>query len=383
MKKFVALVVVILMIVSALTACGKPVTEPTQATSPTPPAPADNASNSTSPVDNTGVQKLKIGLVTSVGGLGDKSFNDQSYAGVTKAVQELGLEMDYVEPQDYADIEPYLAEFTKAGIYDVIIGIGYDSAQPIKNIAAQYPDQKFLLVDNPVRDMSNVASLTFNKSEEGFLTGVFCAYFVNMSQTEVNGKSISLDNAKKVVGAILGVENPDIIEAIAGFRAGLKYIDPEIKVLYSSIGSWTDQNKARELAMAQYGEGATMVWQDAGNAALGIFKAAADRDLFTLGWNTRQHELDPEHILCSVIKTLDNAIYEWIKDYATTGVFESGNKDNGSYNGSIYLTYSDLFTVPEDMKKAVEDAEAKLASGEIVSPLTLEEVEAFTLRYAG
>lgn len=383
MKKFTAVVVVILMIVSALTACGKPVIEPTHAKNTESPAPVDNDSNHTPPIDNTGVKKLKIGLVTSVGGLGDKSFNDQSYAGVTKAVQEFGLEMDYVEPQDFSDIEPYLTEFAKAGIYDVIIGIGYDSAQPIKKVAPQYPDQKFLLVDNPVHDMSNVASLTFNKSEEGFLTGIFCAYFINMNQIEVSGKSISLDNSKKVVGAILGVENPDIVEALAGFRAGLKYIDPEIKVLYSAIGSWTDQNKARELAMAQYGEGAAMVWQDAGNAGLGIFKAAADKDLFTLGWNSTQHEMDPAHILCSVIKTLDNAIYEWIKDYATTGVFESGNKDNGCYNGCVYLTYSELFTVPEDMKKAVEDVETKLASGEIVSPLTLEEVEAFTLRYAG
>lgn len=387
MKKFVALVVMLLMIVSVLTACGgKPVVEPTPATETTPASAVTNGeTNTTAPTNdsNAGTKKLKIGLCTSVGGLGDKSFNDQAYAGVTKAVNELGLQLDYVEPQDFSDIEPYLTEFAKAGTYDVIIGIGYDAAQPIKNVAPQYPDQKFLLVDNPIRNMSNVASLTFNKSEEGFLTGIFCAYFANMNQIEINGNSITLDNSKKVVGAILGMENPDIVEAIAGFRAGLKYIDPEVQVLYSAIGSWTDQNKARELAMAQYGEGATMVWQDAGNAGLGIFKAAADKELFSLGWNTPQHELDPAHIPCSVIKTLDNAIYEWIKSFATSGMFESGNKDNGCYNNSIYIAYSEQFSVPDVVKKAIDNAQGKLSTGEIVSPLTLEEVDAFTLRYEG
>lgn len=369
MKKLLTIFVILSLLVCTLSACGDNV--PDSTTPKTDPTPTGSSES----------QKLKIGLVTSTGGLGDKSFNDQSYAGLEKAVREIGAEMDYVEPHDFSDIEPLIEEFAKVGYYDIIVAIGYDSMQPVRNLAPYYPDQKFLLVDNPIDDVGNVASLTFNKSEEGFLTGIFCAFFANMNEIEVSGQKIQLDNSKKAVGAILGVENPDIIEALAGFRAGLKYIDPDVKVLYSSVGSWNDQNKAREQTMAHYGAGATMVWQDAGNSGLGIFKAAADSDLFTLGWNSAQHLMDPEHILCSVIKTLDNAIYEWVIDYVNTGEFKSGNKDNGCYNDSIYMMYSESFSVPEEIISVIEDARAKLASGDIVSPLTLQEVDEFSLRY--
>ena len=372
MKKFSVLLLSAVMLLTLLTACGGQQVGTT--------GDLGNSSNSTGQGDEPAESKFRVGLCLSIGGRGDQSFNDQAYDGVMRAVEELGIEMDLAEPHEYAEIEPFLVDFAKAGIYDVIIGIGYDAAQPIKEVAPLYPDQKFLLVDNACNDIDNVASLTFNKSEEGFLTGIFCAYFANLDSIVVNGETIALDNSSKVIGAILGVENPDILEAIAGLYAGLKYVDPEVQPLYNSVGSWTDQNKAREIAMAQYDQGATIIWQDAGSSGLGVFTAAADRELFTLGWNTPQHTVDPDHILCSVVKTLNNSIYEWIKAYYDSGEFVSGNSDNGCANGSVYMVYSDSFEVPQEIVDAVEAGHAKLASGEIVSPLTLEAAEAFDLR---
>lgn len=383
MKKLIALILAALLTLSMLTACsGKPVVDETkQAEGEKEQQATDVKTEEKTEVPTekgSSEKKFRVGLCLSTGGRGDRSFNDQAYDGVTRAVNEFGIEMDLAEPKELAEIEPFLTDFAKSGEYDVIIAVGFSSAEQVKNVAALYPEEKFLLIDSAGNDYENVASLTFNKSEEGFLTGVFCAYFASMDSIKINGTDVALKDSKKTIGAILGVESPDILEALAGLYAGLKYVDPEVKAIYGSVGSWSDQNKAAEIAMAMYDQGVNMVWQDAGAAGQGIFTAAADYDLYSLGWNSVQHELDPEHLPCSVIKGVDVAAYEWIKDYLESGTFVSGNKDNNCANGSIYMVYSDAFEIPQEVVDAVEAARVKLANGEIVSPLTLEEVDTFT-----
>ena len=383
MKKLIALILAALLTLSMLTACsGKPVVDETkQAEGEKEQQATDVKTEEKTEVPTekgSSEKKFRVGLCLSTGGRGDRSFNDQAYDGVTRAVNEFGIEMDLAEPKELEEIEPFLTDFAKSGEYDVIIAVGFSSAEQVKNVAALYPEEKFLLIDSACNDYENVASLTFNKSEEGFLTGVFCAYFASMDSIKINGTDVALKDSKKTIGAILGVESPDILEALAGLYAGLKYVDPEVKAIYGSVGSWSDQNKAAEIAMAMYDQGVNMVWQDAGAAGQGIFTAAADYDLYSLGWNSVQHELDPEHLPCSVIKGVDVAAYEWIKDYLESGTFVSGNKDNNCANGSIYMVYSDAFEIPQEVVDAVEAARVKLANGEIVSPLTLEEVDTFT-----
>lgn len=383
MKKLIALILAALLTLSMLTACsGKPVVDETkQAEGEKEQQATDVKTEEKTEVPTekgSSEKKFRVGLCLSTGGRGDRSFNDQAYDGVTRAVNEFGIEMDLAEPKELAEIEPFLTDFAKSGEYDVIIAVGFSSAEQVKNVAALYPEEKFLLIDSACNDYENIASLTFNKSEEGFLTGVFCAYFASMDSIKINGTDVALKDSKKTIGAILGVESPDILEALAGLYAGLKYVDPEVKAIYGSVGSWSDQNKAAEIAMAMYDQGVNMVWQDAGAAGQGIFTAAADYDLYSLGWNSVQHELDPEHLPCSVIKGVDVAAYEWIKDYLESGTFVSGNKDNNCANGSIYMVYSDAFEIPQEVVDAVEAARVKLANGEIVSPLTLEEVDTFT-----
>lgn len=383
MKKLIALILAALLTLSMLTACsGKLVVDETkQAEGEKEQQATDVKTEEKTEVPTekgSSEKKFRVGLCLSTGGRGDRSFNDQAYDGVTRAVNEFGIEMDLAEPKELAEIEPFLTDFAKSGEYDVIIAVGFSSAEQVKNVAALYPEEKFLLIDSACNDYENVASLTFNKSEEGFLTGVFCAYFASMDSIKINGTDVALKDSKKTIGAILGVESPDILEALAGLYAGLKYVDPEVKAIYGSVGSWSDQNKAAEIAMAMYDQGVNMVWQDAGAAGQGIFTAAADYDLYSLGWNSVQHELDPEHLPCSVIKGVDVAAYEWIKDYLESGTFVSGNKDNNCANGSIYMVYSDAFEIPQEVVDAVEAARVKLANGEIVSPLTLEEVDTFT-----
>lgn len=371
MKKRILALGLALVMVCAFCGCGKDVTEA--------PASGDGGESSAGG-ENSG---LKIGLVLNVGGLGDNNVNDMVYNGIRAAADELDIKLDYVEPTETADIELYLTDFAKDGSYDLVVTLSALAASPLKNVAALYPDQKFLLVDNPVRDMENVASLTYSKPHEGFLSGVACAYMANAASVTVDGTEIPLDNSAKALGCILGVENPDGLEAISGFRAGVKYVDPEVNILYAAVGSWSDQASAREIALAQYDQGAQMVFQDSGTSSLGVFTAAADRGLFTMGWNMPQHLNDPSHILFSVVKDVTNTTKDWILNWASSGNFTSGEINYSCVGGYIYVIWSDLFDVPEDMKKAVDGAFEMLSNNEIEIPYTLEGVEEFDLRIGG
>ena len=109
----------------------------------------------------------KIGLILATGGLGDKSFNDISYAGAVRASEELGVELDYVEPQAVAEFEGYQRDFASSQEYEIIVCVGFDQAVALVKIAQEFPEQKFALVDMTV-DQPNVASLLFKANEEDF-----------------------------------------------------------------------------------------------------------------------------------------------------------------------------------------------------------------------
>lgn len=387
MKRIAALLLALSLVLSLMAGCGGKSVVTEEAAAPVEAAAeteTEAAAEETAQPEATPVQyDLKIGVITGTGGLGDNNVNDAVYGGVVKACEELGMTVDVVEPTETADIELYLTDFAQDGEYDLIVANSSGAKAPVSNVSVLYPEQKFLLVDNGIKDIANVASLTFNKMHEGFLSGIVCAYVAGYSEIVVNGKTIALDNSAKTLGCILGIENPDGIEAVSGFMSGVRYIDPDINILYTANGSWSDQGTAREIALAQYSQGAQMIWQDAGSASAGVFTAAADSNLFTMGWNNVQHTVDPEHILFSVVKDITSATYQWIYDWATTGEFVSGQKDFSCVQGTVYIVWNDAWDAPEEVRKAVDTAFGLLQSGELTPPSTFEELENFTLRYGG
>lgn len=328
--------------------------------------------------------QVKIGYVVSTGGLGDNNVNDAVFYAVKDVIKELGedkVKMDYVECKALSDTEPYLTDFAKNGTYDLVIAVSSGASGTVANVAKLYPDQKFLLVDNPLPGMDNVASLTYDKSQEGFLSGVAAGFFAGMSEIEIDGEMIQLDNSQKVVGAFVGMESPETLESIYGFEAGIKYIDPTVKVLYSQVGSWNDQAKSRELAFAAYDQGAQFVYQNTGASAPGVYTAAKDRNLYTAAWNVVQHTQDPAHILWSAVKEMQRTTTNWILNWIGSGEFKSGDTMYTCEDENIGLYWSESFNVPDEMKEAVNRAWEMLANGELVAPLTQEELDAFDLRY--
>jgi basic membrane protein A len=267
----------------------------------------------------------KVGLILATGGLGDKSFNDISYAGVQKAKEELGILFDYVEPKAIAEYEGYQRDFAKSKQYILIICIGFDQADPLTKIAGEYPNQNFALVDMVV-DKPNVASLTFRANEGSFLVGVVAGM---MTKT---GK----------VGFVGGMDIPLIRDFFVGYEAGAKWANATVTVTQPVfVGGWGDPGKGKELATSLIEGGNDAIYSAAGKSGLGALEAAHDKGVHAFGVDLCQDYLYPE-MVASMTKRVDVAVYEMILD-ALVGKFKGG-----FYSGGIKEKWIGMCRLPEE-----------------------------------
>lgn len=305
----------------------------------------------------------KVGLVLATGGLGDKSFNDISHAGVKKAQEVLGIEFDYVETTAIAEYEGYQREFAMSGEYEIIICIGFDQADALTVIAGEYPDQKFAIVDMVVF-MPNVASLVFAENEGSFLVGVAAGL---MTET---GK----------IGFVGGMDIPLIQNFFVGYEAGAKWANPDVEVLTPVfVGAWADPTKGKELATTLTELGADAIYSAAGKSGLGALEEVHEHGVYGYGVDACQCYLYPE-ILASMTKRVDIAVYQMIVS-ALTGTFEGGIYAGGLSNQWVGLCrlpeeealWEDTFEFEHDPLPAgvldkILEAQEKIISGEIIVP---------------
>lgn len=306
---------------------------------------------------------FKVGVVFATGGLGDKSFNDIAFSGVQRASDELGVEFDYVEPTAISEYEGYQRDFAMSGEYGLIVCIGFDQADALTVVAAEYPEQSFALVDMVV-DNENVASLTFRANEGSFLLGVVAG------MTSEAGK----------IGFVGGMEIPLIVDFYVGYKAGAEWANPEIEVMTPVyVGDWGDPAKGKELAVSLIEGGADMVFAAAGGSGLGALEAADENEISGLGVDACQDYLNP-HMYASMTKRVDNAVYDMIVD-AMNDEFEGGFKSGGIAEGWVGMCrlpeeesyWEELFdfehpAMPQDIADKVEEAKAGILSGAITVP---------------
>ncbi|AVX20693.1 basic membrane protein A [Carboxydocella sporoproducens DSM 16521] len=320
---------------------------------------------------------IKVGIVLSTGGKGDKSFNDAAIAGLERAKQELGIEYKYIEPKEMASDEEALRFLAENG-YDLVIGVGFLMKTSLEKVATEFPDVKFALIDEVV-DKPNVASLTFKEHEGSFLAGVLAAM---MSKT---GN----------VGFVGGADFPLIHKFEEGYRQGVEYVNKNfgknVKVQSAYAGTtgeaFNDPVKGKALATTQFNNGADIIYHASGGTGQGVFEAAAEKGKFAIGVDSNQNWIKPGTILASMLKRVDVAVFQVVKD-TLDGKFTAGNKVFGVKEDGVGLT--DLRNVepvekegvkndaaaikkiedmkkaiPDDVVKAVNDAKEKIAKGEI------------------
>lgn len=311
----------------------------------------------------------KFALILATGGLGDQSFNDLTYEGMVRAKEELGISFDFVEPKEISDYEIYQSEMAVSGDYDLIVCVGFDQADALTRVATDYPEQKFVIIDMVV-DMPNVASYVSKEHEGSFLVGALAGLL------KLEGKN-ELLNDKRVTGVVGGMNIPLICKFVAGYMAGVKYVNPEMKVLYDYVGGWTDPTTAKEIALSMHRMGADIVYHAAGGSGLGVFQAAKQEKFMAIGVNSNQNHIEPDYIVASMLKRVDHATFESVKSVLNNS-FQPGFHSLGVKEGGVgYTVEKSNIKVSDEIIRRIEELKEKIRSGEIVVPEKIDEVDDF------
>lgn len=304
---------------------------------------------------------LKVGLVTDVGGVNDKSFNQSAWAGVQKAVQEFGIQAKFIESKQPTDYEKNIDQFATEG-YDVIITVGFLMGDATALKAVQYPEVKFAIIDyayfpakegdpDPYIKLNNVTSLMFQEDEVGFLAGVVAA---GMSKTGT-------------VCSVSGMEIPPVVRFVTGYQTGAKWMNDQIKTLNVYIPSFTDPAKGKEVGQSMIAQGCDVVFGVGGNTGNGGLLAAKEKGLMAIGVDVDQYLTYPEvkdALLTSAMKNVDVAVYSYLKS-VVEGTVKPGiltaNIKNEGIGLAPYHDWEDK--VPAEVKAKVEEAVTGLKAG--------------------
>lgn len=366
MKKLTALLISFSLLMAVLAGCAPASGKPSGSASPSP----SQSAGTDKPVE-TGKPAVdfKVGIIFTEAGLGGQSFNDLAYEGVVRAKEELGIQFDYVEPKSVSDEEIVQDEMAASGEYGVIICVGAEQKDALTRVAANYPDQKFALIDATI-EMDNVACYTSKEQEGSFLAGALAALMKNEKASELLGDS-------KTVGVMCGVDNPLLNRFAAGFTAGAKIIDPAYNVMVDYVGGFNDPTTAKNIATTFYGKGADVIFHAAGASGMGLFQAAEENGFIAIGVNLNQNAVAPDNIVASMMKRVDSSAYHAIES-AMNGTFEAGIKVMGLADQGVDLDFAgSSIVVPDSIIAQLDELKAKVVSGELVVPESLDQVDAF------
>ena len=313
---------------------------------------SSGSSGSSGSQSTPAAKKIKVGLVTDIGGLNDRSFNQLANAGLEQAEKDLGVEGRVLTSKANSDYVPNLSTLAQQK-YDLVIGVGFLMADAVNTVATKFPNTKFAVIDVDATTLKdkpkNVQGLLFKEQEAGYLAGYMAGLW---------GK----DNNATTVSTVGGQKIPPVDHYIAGFQAGAKAADPGIKTLNGYSQDFVDQAKCKEIALDQISKGSKVEFQVAGQCGLGVLDAAKEKGIQGIGVDADQAYLGPQ-VFTSALKKVDVAVFNAIK--AAQSDSYAGGTDITNTVKSGGIGYGKLNAVAEkyaDQVKAVQD---KIASGEI------------------
>jgi basic membrane protein A len=307
---------------------------------------------------------FKAAVVTDVGGLGDKAFNDLAWAGVEKAAKELGGQAKFLESKQIADYEPNIGQLAAAG-YSPVIGNGFLMTDAMLKMAKQYPDTKFGGVDIVFTTPTvNAVGINFKEHEAGYLAGIVAG----LATKETFDERLNKEN---IIGFVGGMEIPQVTRFEAGYIAGAKSVNPDVKVISIYTGTFEDQAKGKEAGLSLIGQKADVVFQVAGGTGLGTIKACQEAKALVIGVDADQFVTVPNSgdvMLTSAVKKVDMGVYLVCKATAE-GKFPGGtNVFYGLKEGGVDLAPFHDFDakVPQAIKDAAAKAKADIIAGTVV-----------------
>jgi basic membrane protein A len=321
---------------------------------------SSNSSGSSSSSSSSTKKPIKVGLVTDIGGLQDRSFNQLANEGIQRAQKNLGVQIRVLTSKSNGDYVPNLSSLAQQK-YDLVIGVGFLMADAMDTVASKFPNTKFAIIDVDQSSLkhkpTNVQGLLFKEQQSGYLAGYLAGLY-----TKSKG-------GKQVIGSVGGQKIPPVDHYIAGYQAGAKAANPKIQALNGYSQDFVDQAKCKELALNQIQQGSQVEFQVAGQCGLGVIDAAKEKGVQAIGVDADQAYLGPQ-VLTSAIKKVDVAVYDTVKA-AQSGKFKGGTNEtfdltnNGAGIGKISST-------GQKYASKVQAVQKKVASGSVNVPDTVK-----------
>ncbi|TMG53670.1 MAG: BMP family ABC transporter substrate-binding protein [Chloroflexi bacterium] len=303
---------------------------------------------------------IKVGLVTDVGGLNDKSFNQAANTGRLQAEKDLGLQTQVIESKKQEDYVPNLTTFAQQN-YDLVIAVGFLMQNAAWKVATQFPNVKFAIIDGaPANDkgdtanLPNVANLFFKEQEAGYLVGVIAA---TMAKNKV-GKA-----THNTLCSMGGIPIPPVDHYIAGYQDAIKTIDPSATIINGYSNDFVDQQKGKEVGLNHISKNCDILFQVAGGSGLGYIAAAKEKGVYAIGVDVDQIDVAPGTVITSAIKRVDKAVYDTSKSVKDNS-FKAGDNFFSATNDGVGYGKLDS-VVPADAKAAADKALADIKSGAI------------------
>ena len=290
---------------------------------------------------------IKVGIVTDVGGVNDGSFNQSAWEGLQRAQADMGIEVNYLESATDADYIPNIETFVDEE-YDMIICIGYQLADALREEAEMNPDVKFAIVDDSsCADLENVTCLMFEQAQASYLVG-----YVAGLTTESN-----------TIGFVLGMSTDTMNEFGYGYCAGAIDANPDVKVLQANANSFADTAAGKTAANNMIADGADVIFHAAGGTGLGVIDACKEAGIWAIGVDSDQSAIAPETILTSAMKRVDNACYDEAKA-VVEGTVEGGVRTFTLEDAGVDLAPT-TDNLSEDVLAKVTEVKDQIIAGEI------------------
>jgi basic membrane protein A and related proteins len=298
-----------------------------------------------------GVAAAEPAIIFDLGGKFDKSFNEAAFNGATRWATETGGTFKELEMQSEAQREQALRQLAESGANPVVM-TGFAFGDVLNTVAPDFPDTKFAIIDMVV-EQPNVKSVVFTEHEGSYLVGMMAG----------------LASKTGTVGFIGGMDIPLIRRFGCGYAQGVLAANPDAKVVLNMTGTtpaaWNDPVKGAELTKAQKSQGADVIFAAAGGTGVGVLQTAADEGILSIGVDSNQNYLHPGSVLTSMLKRVDNAVYEAFKEgeAMTAGINVLSLANDGV---GYAMDENNAALVTAEMQAAVDAAAAKIKSGELV-----------------
>ncbi|MCC6686998.1 MAG: BMP family ABC transporter substrate-binding protein [Fimbriimonadaceae bacterium] len=312
---------------------------------------------------------LRVGIVFDSGGRGDKSFNDSAWAGIERAKKDFHIEETSIQSPSPAVYEGNLTKLADQNM-DIVFAVGLGQGSALDKVAAKFPKAIFAIVDGDVK-APNVRMLKFKEEQGSFLAGYLAGCVTKTNK----------------IGFVGGMEIPLIKKFQYGYAAGAKMANPKVELLpVKYTNDWNNADAGKASASVLYASGADIVYHAAGRAGLGVFTAAKEANKFAIGVDSNQDDIQKGLILTSMVKRVDEAVYQTIKD-VVEGKFQPGEKVYDVASGGIGLTNFEFTKdkIGEQNLKLLKEVEEMIAKGELVVPSNEKEYNEFIekLKVAG